>query len=158
MEVMNISTKQWSASPLPQKCSHSSATIICGDSLYLVGDHISTAPKSVFTCSLPCLISSDSQSHSVWKEISNLPVEGTTLASFGGDVLAIGGNDDSGTTISNVFKYDSNTDTWNITSQMSEERYNCLAVTLPGETLVIVRGGIWKLFRDKGTKIVEIFM
>ena len=157
VEVMNINTKQWSvASPLPKKCTSPSATI-CEDSLYLVGGLLSAAPKSVFTCSLPCLISSDSQSHNVWREISSLPVKVSTLASFGGDLLAIGGCDDS-TTTSDVFKYDSNTDTWNIINQMSEKRYHCLAVTLPGEILVVVGGGVRRLLPDKGTKCVELLM
>ena len=111
VEVMNITTKQWSvASPFPQKCITPSATI-CGDSLYLGGGYLSFAPKSVFTCSLPELISSNSQSCNVWREISDLLVEGSTFASFDGDLLAIGGYNDSLKTTSNVFKYNSNTDT-----------------------------------------------
>ena len=158
VEVMNINTKQWSvASPLPQTCMLPSATI-CGDSLYLVGGLLSAAPMSVFTCSLPGLLSSNSQSCNVWREISNLLVEGSTLVSFGDDLLAIGGFDDSFTTTSNVFKYDSNTDTWNVISQMSEKRYHCLAVTLPGEILVVVGGGVRRLLPDKGTKCVELLM
>ena len=160
VEVMNINTKQWSfVSPLPKKCTSPSATIICGDSLYLVGGYLSAAPKSVFTSSLPDLISSNSQSCNVWREISDLLVEGSTLASFGGDLLAIGGYDDLLTTTSNVFKYDSNTDTWKITSEMSEKRYHCLAVTLPGEILVVVGGGVCRLLiPDKGTKCVELLI
>ena len=159
VEVMNINTKQWSvASPLPKKCISPSATI-CGDSLYLVGGYLSAAPKSVFTSSLSDLLSSNSQSCNVWREISDLLVEGSTLASFGGDLLAIGGYDDLLTTTSNVFKYDSNTDTWIVTSQMREKRYHCLAVTLPGEILVVVGGGIRRpLIPDKGTKCVELLM
>ena len=158
VEVMNINTQQWSAvASLPQKCTSPSATI-CGDSLYLVGGNISTAAKSVFTCSLPDLVSSNSQSCNIWREISNLSVKGSTLASFGGDLLAIGGFDESLTTTSNVFKYDSNTDTWKITSEMSEKRYHCLAVTLPGEILVVVGGGVRRLLPDKGTKCVEVLM
>ena len=158
VEVMNINTKQWSAvAPLPQKCNSPSATI-CGDSLFLVDGNLPNCSKSVFTCSLPDLISSNYQSHNVWREISSLPVKVSTLASFGGDLLAIGGFDDSATTTSNVFKYDSNTDTWNVTSQMKEKRYHCLAVTLPGEILVVVGGGIRGLLQDKGTQIVELLM
>ena len=157
VEVMNINTKQWSvASPLPQKCLSPSITI-CGDSLYLVGGFLSAAPKSVFTCSLPDLISSNSRSHNIWRGISSLSVTGSTLASFGGDLLAIGGYDDSAITTSKVFKYDSNSDTWIFTNEMSEKRYNCLTVTLPGEILLVVGGGI-RMFRDKGTKSVELLM
>ena len=159
VEVMNINTKQWSiAAPLPLKCSLASATTH-GDSLYLVSGDLSVrSPKSVFTSSLSDLISSNSKSHNVWREISNLSVTGSTLASFGGDLLAIGGFDNSLITTSNVFKYDSNTDTWIVTSDMNENRYYCLAVTLPGEILLVVGGGIYQMFRDKGTKSIELLM
>ena len=160
VEVMTLDTKQWSAaSPLPRRCSLASAAV-CGDSLYLLGgDQSILLTKSVYTCSLPDLISSNSESHNVWKEIRNLSVTGSTLASFGGDLLAIGGFDDSATTTSNVFKYDSSTDTWIVTSQIQEKRYHCLAVTLPGEILVVVGGGILKMFmRHKATKSVELLM
>ena len=160
VEVMNINTKQWSvASPLPHRCSLASATI-CGDSLYLVGsDQSFLSTRSMFTCSLPDLISSNSQSQNIWREIHNLSMTGSTLASIGDDLLAIGGyDDDSWATTSDVFKYDSNTDTWIVTSQMQEKRYNCLAVTLPGEILVVVGGGVRRLLPDKGTKCVELLM
>ena len=59
VEVMNINSKQWTTiSPLPQKQSLLSATV-CGDTLYLAGGLFDyTSSKSVFTCSLPDLLTS----------------------------------------------------------------------------------------------------
>ena len=109
LEVMHINTKQWTTvCPLPQKL-RSLSGIVCGDSLYLAGCCTRRyGSNSVFTCSLPDLwqpetlgsrirwtFSRSSTRSNVWKEISSLPVTRSTLASFGGHLLAIGGDRDS---------------------------------------------------------------
>ena len=76
----------------------------------------------------------------MWREISRLPVALSTLVSFSGDLLAIGGRDGSGSPTSDVYRYDSHTDSWNVVSQMKNKRPRCLAVTLPGEFIIVVGG------------------
>ena len=154
VEVMNINTKQWTTvSPLPQKLSQLSATV-CGDTLYLAGGFTPFASKSVFTCSIPDLMKSAntlgsrirqtfSRSHNVWREKSNLPVTESTLVSFSGDLLAIGGQDGSYNPTSDVYRYDSHTDSWNVVSQMKNKRSLCFAVTLPGDCIIVVGGYIY---------------
>ena len=153
VEVMNINTKQWTTvCPLPQKQQQLSATV-CGDTLYLAGgfDRGYESSKSVVTCSLTDLLTSSnslgskirqtfSQSHNVWKEISSLPVAQSTLASFNGQLLAIGGKDDSRNRTTNVYRYDSHTNSWNVISQMKNKRSYCLAVTLHENHLIVVGG------------------
>ena len=151
VEVMNISTKQWTTvSPLPQKQSELSGAV-CGDTLYLAGGlrGYTELLKSVFACSLPDLLTSSnslgsrqplSQRHNVWKEVSSLPVVRSTLASFNGHLLAIGGSDGSGNPTSDVYRYDPHTDSWNVISQMKNKRFHCLAVTLPEDHLFVVGG------------------
>ena len=148
VEVMDINTKQWTAvCPLPQKLTSPSG-IVCGDSLYLAAGGIGKS-KSVFTCSLPDLwqpetlgsrIRQTLTRSNVWKEISSLPVAVSTLASFGGHLLAIGGKDDSWIFTTNVYRYDSHTDSWHVISQMKNKRSRCLAVTLPEDRLIVVGG------------------
>ena len=150
VEVMDINTKQWiTVCLLPQK-QHSSSVIVCGDSLYLAGGFSEGyGSKSVFTCSLPDLwqlkelgsrIQRSLTRSNVWKEISSLPVKGFTLASFGGHLLAIGGKDDSLNPTTDVYRYDSHTDSWHLISQMKNKRSLCLAVTLPEDQLIVVGG------------------
>ena len=148
VEVMNISTKQWTTvSPLPQKQFLLSG-IVCGDTLYLAGG---LSSKSVFACSLPDLLTSSnslwsrilqtlSQRQNVWKEVSSLPVVRSTLASFNGHLLAIGGSEGSWNPTSDVYRYDPHTDSWNVVSQMKNKRSYCLAVTLPEDHLIVVGG------------------
>ena len=153
VEVMNINTKHWTTvCPLPQRVSQLSG-ITCGDTIYLAGD-IRRASKTVFTCFLPdlwqpetrgsrirhALFRSDKTKSSVWKEISSLPVPRSTLATLGGHLLAIGGWDYSRSPTADVYRYDSQTDSWYVTSQMKNKRSWCFAVTLPEDRLIVVGG------------------
>ena len=150
VEVMDINTKQWTTvCPLPQKQYTLSGTV-CGDSLYLAGgfsEH--SRSKSVLTCSLSDLwqpetlgsrIRQTLTRSNVWEKISSLPVAHSTLASFGGHLLAIGGDDDSRNPTTDVYRYDSHTDSWHVISQMKNKRSHCLAITLPEDRLIVVGG------------------
>ena len=149
VEVMNISTKQWTAvSSLPKKLSLLSATV-CGDTLCLVGG-ITAGYNPVFISSIPTLLPVStrgaklrqklSRSNNIWKEIRSLPVAQSTLTSFNGDLLAVGGRSDSGKSTTNVYRYDSHLNLWNIVNQMKNRRSECLAVTLPEDHLIVVGG------------------
>ena len=156
VEVMDINTKQWTTvCPLPQKL-RSPSGIVCGDSLYLAGGLTSGfGSKSVFACSLPDLWQPETLTRSnVWKKISRLPVIRSTLASFGGHLLAIGGKDDSGNPTTNVYKYDSDTDSWHVISQMKKKRSQCLAVTLPEDRLIVV-GGLKGYIKTDSVEFLE---
>ena len=166
VEVMDINTKQWTTvCPLPQKLQSLSG-IVCGDSLYLAGGFTGYSESiSVLTCSLPDLwqpetlgsrIRQTPTRSNVWKEISSLPVTRSTLASFGGHLLAIGGRDDSGNPTTDVYRYDSHTDSWHVISQMKNKRSQCLAVTLPEDQLIVVGGYIDRGIFARATDSVEI--
>ena len=164
VEVMDINTKKWTTvCPLPQKLSLLSV-IVCGDSLYLAGGFSEDSGSiSVFTCSLPDLWQPETLGSrirrtltrsNVWKEISRLPVTRSTLASFDGHLLAIGGKDNSVNPTTKVYRYDSHTDSWHVISKMKNKRSQCLAVTLPEDQLIVVGGWIGIGRRD--TDSVEI--
>ena len=131
VEVMDINTKQWTTvCPLPLKVQSPSG-IVCGDSLYLAGGiRGGYGRKSIFTCSLPDLwqpeklgsrIRRTLTRSNVWKEISSLPVTLSTLASFNGHLLTIGGRDDSRNPTTDVYRYDSHTDSWRVISKMKNK-------------------------------------
>ena len=154
VEVMNISTKQWtSASPLPVGYCSLSATVL-GDRVYLGGGYISNKlmlpSKLVLTCSLPNLMPPTTHGSQLqaqfptrnvqWIQICSLPVTQSTLVSFGGDLLAIGGENNSANPTSDVYRYNSHTNSWTLTSQMNDKRSFCLALTLSEDCLVVVGG------------------
>ena len=156
VEVLNITTKQWTtACPLQQKLNSLSG-VTCGNRLYLAGGFIGTQfSKAVLTCSITDLLihvpqpvvatlqrtrSLADKIGGVWKEISNLPVTRSTLATLGDHLLAIGGKDDTYSYIANVHRYDPHTNSWHIISQMKNKRSHCLAAVLPGNQLVVAGG------------------
>ena len=149
VEVMNTDTKIWTkVASLPEKCCLLIATVL-GDRLYLAGGF--PRSKSVFTCSLPHLLPPDtlgsrlqrqtlSPSQNVWKRVSSQPVTDSTLVSFGGHLLAVGGGDDSINPTSHVYSYNSTTDSWTLATRMKKNNSRCFAVTLPDSQLVVVGG------------------
>ena len=167
VEVMNINTKQWTtASSLPQKCSVLS-TAVCGDTLYLAGGLAGfTLSKAVFTCSISDLVKSSNTLGSrirrtfssrldIWKEICSLPLTQSTLASFCGDLLAIGGRNDRGNSVTDVYRFDCRTNSWNVVNQMKNRRSWCFALSLPEDCLTIAGGHTGSYHFDE-TNIVEI--
>ena len=161
VEVMDILTKQWiTVFPLPQKVQLPSG-IVCGDSLYLAGGYTGgSVSKSVFTWSLPdlwqpvTLQSRIQQRSNIWKEMSSLPVIDSTLASFDGHLLAIGGRYDSLKPTTDVYRYDSHTDSWHVIGQMKNKRSQCFVITLPENKLIVVGG--WTKIYGGDTDSVEI--
>ena len=156
VEVMDISTKVWTTvCHLPRSQSELSG-IVCGDTVYLAGGSTrygesSHLRKCVFACSLSDLLKSLDYSEplfsregktdkNVWKEVSSLPVVGSTLASVNGNLLAIGGEDDASNHATAVWKYAPHTDSWSFNSHMKNKRSRCLAVTLPEDRLIVVGG------------------
>ena len=153
---MNTHTKQWNTVPrLPRRCSELSAAI-CENTLYLAGGITASSSlkglncpfKSVFTCSLPELLTSNTRGsrlrqpprNNVWKEICSLPVTHSTLVSFGGHLVAIGGEDDTHISTSDVYVYNSRTDSWTVASQMNTQRSRCISAILSEDHLIVVGG------------------
>ena len=138
VEVMDIQTLVWStAASLPHPYSNASAAI-CGDQLYMLGGFDNDGrTKSVLTCSLTSLLQSRSgtSSHSVWKRTSDAPAYHSTCVAVDGELLAVGGMDTSA-----VYKYSTNSNSWDLISIMLIARYSCLVAVLPTNTMMVVGG------------------
>ena len=85
---------------------------------------------------------------------------GSTLVSFGGHLLAVGGDTGGDKPTSNVYRYDSHADSWTVASQMKKKRYYCLAAALGEDGLVVVGGWSPKLLRSdiQKTNSVELLI
>ena len=153
VEVMDTQTLQWSTvASLPHPLRNATATI-CGDRLYLGGGFdTGRASKSVLMCEVKDLLQSKPQSratragHSescqVWKVVAPLPVTVSSLVTFQGHLLTVGGYGDAGNT-SEVRQYDAATNSWSVISQMRVKRWQSLAVVLPNNTSsLMVCGGV----------------
>ena len=149
VEVMAISTKIWTTVfSLPQKCSSLSSSL-CGHTLYFAGGDMGshTLSKTVLTCNITHLLHhTKPEKHrvinmwgsNVWRNVSSLPVTQSTLVSFSGYLLAIGGRDDSDKPTSHVHRYDSHTDSWTLASMMKNKQTSCLVVAYPDCHLTVV--------------------
>ncbi|CAI7999181.1 Kelch-like protein 9 [Geodia barretti] len=147
VEVIDILTLQWSTvASLPLPLWNATATI-CGDRLYIGGGLSSgwNTTKSVVMCEVKDLFQSQSQSLAirpglpssppVWKEVAPLPVELSSLVTFQGQLLAVGGGNPRST--SDVMQYDATTNSWSVISHMKMKRRYCLAAVLPNNTLMV---------------------
>ena len=155
VEVMNRATRQWSiAANMPCVMSHASG-VICGDRLYVGGGnseivHSCLLSDLLHSCQLvsPTAQQSSLNTHSVWNRSSNLPEdieESCTLSLLCGHLLAIGGTTDinalvGGTPSGTVYIYKRETNSWEVISQMLVARYDCFAVTLPTNKVMVVGG------------------
>ena len=146
VEIMNTDTRQWStAADLPQPMVSASATV-CGDRIYMCDG------KSVITCSLPALLqscspkifeaqpSTPSPQGPVWSVDADLPVKQSTLVSINNRLLAIGGYDSHYKSTTAVRLYNSVNNSWQTISHLSTCRWQCFAVVLPNNRIMVVGG------------------
>ena len=164
VEVMNTENHQWStAADLPQPVYIASATV-CGDRIYMLGgyDKGFTGTKSVYSCSVSALLQSCVPSSleanfkrtslldkaSVWRQVADLPVTGSTCESFHSRLLAIGGLDDSLKATTAVYEYSSTNNSWEVISHMTTGQHGCFMAVLPNNQLMVVGGGTDRGYTD----------
>ena len=82
-------------------------------------------------------------------------MKGSTLVSFCGYLLAIGGRDDSNKPTCDIYKYHSHTNSWVLATQMWNKRSSCFAVNLE-QRVVVVGGQINNKGASSVTESVEI--
>ena len=155
VEVFTTETSQWhTTDPLPvPSCFMSSATI--NDTGYLLGgattvfDPTSTVLYAPVASLIQRATSHPQQSASAarpdntlsaWKTLRDTPLRGPTVASLGGMLLALGGNDDTDNTLPAVHVYSPATNSWiRVESgDMPEPLYYCPAVELSANRLLVV--------------------
>ena len=165
VEVMDSETLQWStASSLPFLLRYASATI-CQDRVYLLGYYMRNEPRSVLACSIADLLQScRSQSLgarletlTLWHQVADLPLCASSCASLCGQLLAVGGSNDSFKNYTTaIHQYNPATNSWEVISHMPTARYDTLVAVLPGNKLMVVGGYKCKSGTWIGTDIVEI--
>ena len=140
VEVMDTETLQWStvsSLPLPR---HQASATVCGDRVYLGGGKglFETWKTSVFTCSLNALLQSQTNDP-IWHTTANLPAKCSTCVTLNEQLVAVGGSRHFIST-NNIYSYDTETNSWDVTSHMPTPRYGCLVTVLPGNKLMVVGG------------------
>ena len=168
VEVMDTETPQWStASSLPFALRYASSTI-CQDRIYLVGQDRSYEPRSVLACSIVDLQQScRPQSlggrletltlQEVWHRVADLPAHSSSCATLCGQLLAVGGHDDSCKNYTTaIHQYNPTTNSWEFISHMPTARWGTLVAVIPDNKLMVVGGYTRKSGGMERTDIVEI--
>ena len=110
--------------------------------------------NAVFTCSLGALLQSQTvgalaANNSVWNTINDLPVKGSTCVTLNGQLVAVGDDSRSHYKDTNsVYSYDTETNCWEVISQMPTPRHWCLVTILPGNKLMVAGGKTDSSFKD----------
>ena len=145
VEILDTDLRQWSsAASLPHPMIWASITV-CGDLLYLLGGFDEKGRTlSVLTSSITDLLHQQQETANqpaVWRQAADAPYYGSTAVSVGGQLLAIGGQDEALKKASAIVAYDPTSDSWQDMGHMTTPRCCSLVALLPSNEL-IVAGGI----------------
>lgn len=164
VEVFDIEAKQWSrASNLPRGIKFPEITL-CEDSIYISED------SKVFSCTMEDLLKtcyhllippsiSNLTDSCTWTRLADIPAAyGSSLASLGGQVLAIGGEVDqkSCEPKAAIYAHNTGTNSWSVVSKMLTPRSNVLTAVIPHRDELLVAGG--DLSMNNLCTVVEIGM
>ena len=144
VEVMDTATYQWyTATSLPEPLWRSSATVTEGRLCMLGGiNHNWNATHAVYTC-LPDVVTFPTREaefvNIAWEKLTDLPVTNSTCTSLCNQLLAVGGCKET-QPVTSVYQYDFDTNAWKVISNMGCARYDCFAVIIPGDQLMVVGG------------------
>ena len=164
VELMDTSSLQWSmVAGLPIGMKIASATLF-NDRVYILGGKSSNGKSSTsaFMCSMGDLLRSSNnhlpsldidstyvetsaigqEDDSVWSAMANLPFVDCACVSLAGELLVIGGRSlgEDGYCSTAVNLYHSDTNTWEVISNMTIGRSSCFTAVLPGNQLMVVGG------------------
>ena len=162
VEVFSSETFRWhTAEPLPVPCWGRTSTIIT-DTWYLIGGTgaVSKDITGVLYAPLATLVqnslavrrfTSPASHMSVWKTLPDTPLKNSAAASLSGNLLAVGGKSDKTTASHTVHVFLPITNSWVrvTTGDLPEPHYNCTAVQLSSNQLLVLGG------RDNQRKITK---
>ena len=156
VEVMDIASGRWTeATRLPQPSLNLSASL-CSGQLYVGGGITARGSAGAYTCSVTDLLLPParglrfkplSQSKKVWQDIERPPATQTTLVTFSGHVLAIGGQNKQRKPVADVYWLNQQSGSWEKFSKLMIPRSRCIAA-VTGESIVCIGG--------QGESMVEI--
>ena len=144
VEILDTDLRQWSsAASLPHPMSQASITV-CGDLLYLLGGCDQNGRTlSVLTSSITDLLHQQQETANqpaVWRRAADAPYYGSTAVSVGGQLLAIGGEDEARKDTSAIVAYDPTSDSWQDMGHMTTPRWRPLVALLPSNELIVAGG------------------
>ena len=159
VELLDTLSRQWyESSPLPYECSAMCSTV-CGNMWYLSRGYLSLGSqpnKHVFSICLDELVSKVSagpvlsSTSSPWQILPDTPTIHSTVVTFGGGLLAIGGWDSS-----DIHAYQSSSKKWVKFGDLPKSQSQCACIVLPNEEIFIA-GGISSGFDTDRVNIAAV--
>ena len=145
VEILDTELRQWaSAASLPHPMSSASITVR-EDLLYLLGGCDQNGQTlSVLTSSITDLLHQQQETANqptVWRQAADAPYYASTAVSVGGQLLAIGGEDEHDEDTSAIVAYDPTSDSWRDMGHMATPRSWPLVAVLPSNQLIAAGGG-----------------
>ena len=152
--ILNITTLQWSTPsnltlPRPMfaiQFTISSAHLYVASAaiMYDVATDIDTTTKAVWQLPLTALenaltIEGDSMSHH-WAAVAPTPYYNSVLLQDTAHVVAVGGDNESYTSTSDVFVYDPSNNKWTKVGQLGVPRVDCAIVSLSSTSFIVCGG------------------
>jgi N-acetylneuraminic acid mutarotase len=141
VEKFDVATGSWSSGtklPAPRGAAGAAAL---GDLLYVAGGSVTVGPDDEITASV-LVYSPMKQS---WTSVAPMPTARwrLRLVAAAGHLYAIGGQSESGTTLSTVERYDPKANTWTTVTPMNQDRGvpGVVAVNHGLDRLIVVVGG-----------------
>lgn len=141
VEVLDIPNQKWyTGPPLPEGIYNVQAVVV-GNSLYLLGGN----STSVWHCSLPTLVMGATNAFydllQLWTKLSSLPYRCSAAVLLGKLLLAIGGDDERATNMTDsIHSYSPEKDCWERSGSLRTGRRNCAAVKMSNETVFVIGG------------------
>ncbi len=164
VELLNLESNTWSSVATLPEAIFNAAVTFGGGYIYMLGGNKEPGfpTTTVISCKLDHLVRSSTGDTTVWKKLTDLPVERSSCVCIRGQLLAIGGqyrNTDTIATMSStnshihvcssVYQYSSMENTWNIVSDLTTSVSECFAAVLPGDKLMVLGGNTRQGVTDK---------
>ena len=168
VEVLDTDTRQWSVTcSLPYPLQRAT-NLICGEKLYMLGGDGQTGNVtcSVLSCSVPELLQScqtksqagklrtaPANKYTIWQQVADTPHYMSSCATLCGQLVVVGGWDETDKDTSTITVYNETTDSWEAMGDMLTGRSQALVAVLNGKMVV---GGWVGGYIGTSTDVVEI--
>ena len=144
VEVMNTNSKQWYAGPpTPIPWSYMKTATV-GDECYFMGGFNATGSptNTLYSVSLSALTTglNSSRKGQIWKVISGLQTTQSTPLSISGSLLAVGGEDKDGKSVTAIHLYQPDIGEWVKVGDLPTPRQECTCAMITDREMVVAGG------------------
>ena len=152
VEIMDISSKEWSVVENMPNAASSCTSTVCGEDIFIMGGFDSHAKPSnkAFTSSVSRLregtknigmneLARDTLGP-VWRELLDVPALFCGCTTLNKHLIAVGGMKNFKRPTGDIYRYDETNNSWDVIGCIPTPRYCSVVATLSEDELVVVGG------------------